>query len=198
MQHAKSQVEVAYLDCKRNLTSKEQQCYELQTRSDVNQAELRLLQRENTQYHVEIQNLRDVVNSLEQEAHHAQQQYRIQLEHVSNQHQSLLSQIQAQQSSQQSLDQLTKQLEQAQQYGLDQELACRQLQWEYSKEQRRLQQDLGDVIKQFRNSSQDVIDRALIANLVVSYFKRNRYVIGWQLDRVVCSYTSYRGTGEYV
>eukprot|EP00981_Chlorochromonas_danica_P003434 scaffold654_cov207-Ochromonas_danica.AAC.19 len=33
----------------------------------------------------------------------------------------------------------------------------------------------------YKNSTQDVVDKSLVANLVVSYFKRRKYVLYWNL-----------------
>ena len=56
----------------------------------------------------------------------------------------------------------------------DQELYRRKAELEFNKEKKKLQQTLEKTLQQLNNSQQDVIDRKLMANLLVQYFKRRR------------------------
>lgn len=56
----------------------------------------------------------------------------------------------------------------------DADLMRRKIEVEFNGEKRKMQQTLEVTIAQLNNSQRDVIDRTLVANLVVSYFKKRR------------------------
>lgn len=191
-----NRLEGAYHDAKRYLLSKEKECSDLKAKHDVMISELRMLQLDNSQRTLEIDNLRAALSSTESDYHHLQLQHKKQLADSSLVHADLLQQIKQSNSAQvqDAMREMQTKLASAEQHAQDQELLCRQAQWEFQKEKQRLQQSLQDVINQLQNSSKDVIDRALVANLVVSYFQRKRArevleliakVLGFNEDQLV-------------
>lgn len=63
----------------------------------------------------------------------------------------------------------------AEQQSEDHQLFRRKAELDCNAEKRRVQKTLEGALQQLSNSQQDVIDRTLVANLLVSYFKRRRY-----------------------
>ncbi len=53
-------------------------------------------------------------------------------------------------------------------------LLRRQIELSFHQEKRRMELSINQVVAQMKNSTHDVIDRTLIANLIVSYFQRRR------------------------
>ena len=64
--------------------------------------------------------------------------------------------------------------EYAEQVASDQELLRRKAEMDYNRERRKIQSTLETTLSQLSNSQQDVVDRALMANLICSYFQRRR------------------------
>ncbi len=58
----------------------------------------------------------------------------------------------------------------------DEQLLRRRMEIEIAAEKRKMQNALEAAITQLQNSQTDAVDRTLIANLLVSFFKRNRSV----------------------
>lgn len=56
----------------------------------------------------------------------------------------------------------------------DELLLKRKLEIDFNQEKRKMQKTLNDALSQIKNSQLDVVDRTLISNLIVSYFKRKR------------------------
>ncbi len=56
----------------------------------------------------------------------------------------------------------------------DEQLFRRKAEMDFQQEKRKVQATLESALQQLNNSQQDVVDRTLIANLLVSYFKRRR------------------------
>lgn len=59
----------------------------------------------------------------------------------------------------------------------DESLLRRKAEIDFNNDRKRMQQTLHDAVDQLRNSQNDVVDRALVANLLVSYFQRKRYAL---------------------
>jgi hypothetical protein len=57
----------------------------------------------------------------------------------------------------------------------DEALKRRKFQYDMNMEKKRMQKTLEDALIQLKNSQEDVVDRTLISNLIVSYFQRKRY-----------------------
>lgn len=171
-----TRLDAAYQETKRYLLSKEKECSDLQVTVDVSQSELKMLQQDNNQRQLEVTNLRDAMSSLESDYHQLLLQHKQQHHELTQVRAELDMQISKDKSTQlqHELEELQKKVLVAEQLAQDQVLVSRQAQWEFQKEKERLQANLEGVIRQLQNSSQDVIDRALVANLVVSYFQRRR------------------------
>ena len=60
----------------------------------------------------------------------------------------------------------------------DEALLRRKAELDMNAEKRRMQKTLEGAVAQLRNSQADVVDRTLISNLIISYFKRKRWVSG--------------------
>ena len=71
-------------------------------------------------------------------------------------------------AKQQELDQLLIQLE-------DEKLLRRKSEMDLQAEKMKMQRALEGALQQLHNTQEDTVDRALITNLVVTYFRRNRY-----------------------
>lgn len=74
----------------------------------------------------------------------------------------------------QQLQELRGRLETSEQKCADEGLWRRKAEFDFHTEKRRLQQRMEDSMAQLRNSGEDSVDRTLVSNLIVSYFKRKR------------------------
>ena len=77
----------------------------------------------------------------------------------------------------------------SQQRWQDESLLRRKAEIELNTEKRKLKKTLDDTLSQLRNSQEDVVDRTLIANLVVAYFSRGRPLDGLDLISRVLGFT---------
>jgi hypothetical protein len=71
----------------------------------------------------------------------------------------------------------------------DEALLRRKAEIDLNAEKRKMKKTLDDTLAQLRNSQADVVDRTLLANLLVSYFKRGRPLDVLQLISKVLSFS---------
>lgn len=176
MQVVKNQLEEALNETKRYLAGKEKQCYDQLTSLDVAQAEQRLMQQEINLRMQEINNLNDALAHIDAEHQGQLQALRRQIQDVNNAKEEYAKSYASQQAEgwkkslmevQKHAQQLTRQLE-------DQELFHRQHLLQLNQEKQQMQKSLENAIQRLQNTSQDVIDRTLMANLFVQYFQRKK------------------------
>lgn len=171
-----TQLEEALLENKRSLAEKEQQCYDQLTTIDVLQAEQRLLQQEINLRTQEIDNLNDALAHIDREHATQLQSLRRQVQDTEASKETYAQQIAAQQAEQWKIalvDAQRRTQALTQQYE-DAELRHRQQQLQWSQEKQTMQRTLANTIESLQHSSRDVIDRTLMANLLVQYFQRKK------------------------
>lgn len=172
----KTQLEDALRDNKRALAEKEQQCYDQLTTIDVLQAEQRLVQQEINLRTQEIDNLNDALAHIDQEHATQLQALRRQVQEIEASKEAYAQQMAAQQAEQwkASLVDAQRRTQALTQQCDDAELRHRQQQLQWAQEKQTLQRTLATTVESLQHSSRDVIDRTLMANLLVQYFQRKK------------------------
>jgi hypothetical protein len=171
-----TQLEETLLENKRALAEKEQQCYDQLTTIDVLQAEQRLLQQEINLRTQEIDNLNDALAHIDREHATQLQSLRRQIQETEASKEAYAQQIAAQQADQwkASLVDAQRRAQALTQQHEDAELRHRQQQLQWSQEKQTMQRTLANTIESLQHTSRDVIDRTLMANLLVQYFQRKK------------------------
>lgn len=185
------QLESTLRETKRYLAVKEKQFYDQSSALDVAQSEQRLLRQEISLRLQEIGNLQDALAHIESEHQNKLSALRSHMQSMEVEKQVYAQSYAAQQAEtwKVSLQDAQRQCQQFQRQAEDATLMLRQEQLAIQQEKKKMQSALEDVVRQLRNSSQDVIDRVLVANLVVSYFQRRRSREVLQLIANVLAFT---------
>jgi hypothetical protein len=170
------QVDQTLQDMKIYTMNKEKQLYDQIVQFDHLQSEYKLSKQEAHLLQQELSNLKDGISVLESDYKHklyiAKQQY---LELQDKQQAIIQEEIQNYEMKHQIMIQQWKEKWQDLQLMYDDALLVnRQQHVIYEQEKIKLQASLQQVITQFQNSTQDVIDRTLMSNLILSYFQRNK------------------------
>ncbi|CAM6031412.1 unnamed protein product, partial [Sphagnum compactum] len=154
----------------------EKDLYEKQKEITTTRADMSLLQQENDQKNTECMNLKTALDQLtkarDQDKHSCKLQY-LQLlqQKEAEMEQKLLEKEKSLELELQKLNEIKLTLEQNLS---DEALLRRKAELDMNTEKRKMQKTLETALQQLQNSREDVVDRTLIANLIVSYFKRNR------------------------
>lgn len=172
----KAHLEQALLEAKRYLATKEKEFFDQKMALEIARSEQLISLQELDYRSQEISNLKDAIGGIEQDYKHQLQLAKSQIHELQSSKESLerlLAQLK-EENSKVAYQDLEKRYLQCKQDLDDQELIRRQLEMEFNKEKKKMQQTLENAVRQLQNSSQDVIDRSLVANLIVSYFQRNK------------------------
>ena len=156
----------------------EQRCHQLQSNHEVLVTDHLLLKQDLFNRETELANMRSIVHQLEE-------QYKSQLSRINVEHQSKLKlcehdvqkkhekQIEEYQLKFENQDKLLKEVKQK----LDTEvLLRRKAEVEMKRDKQKIESGFENTLKQLKNTNIDtMVDRTLVANLIVSYIQRRRY-----------------------
>jgi hypothetical protein len=160
-----------------DLLQKEQIIYEKNNIIDNLQYEEKLLKKTIDNYSLEIDNLKNIIGEYERNSFSEISAWKKKYYDLLSTQEQLMEkkkeeiQIEVNRTIQQMQEEkqrLTKDIE-------EKELIIKYIQQENNKEKGALQRNMEKTLKQLQNTSSNVIDKTLIANLIVSYFQRRRY-----------------------
>lgn len=159
------------------ISNLEKDNYEKTSNMEILKSDYLLLQQEAEQKSLELRNLKDAINEFEKEK--LVEIERIKLNHVNNMNQLrnelelVITSIKNENNEKLLLQQQRTNylLEQIQEH----ELFRRKAEIDLINEKKTMQRSLENALSQLQNSQNDVIDRATVASLVVSYFQKKRY-----------------------
>jgi chromosome segregation ATPase len=161
---------------KREVARLEKIIYDSQVANDVLTADIRMLNEDLVRKDIELQNLRNALERAESEQEDTKRilhndfekklmtvELKFKTEIVEN---DALWEIK--------LKDVAASVKTTEQLLQDARILQRKAEVDLAAEKKRMQKTVEHAISQIRNTVDDVVDRALIANLLVSYFKRNR------------------------
>ena len=162
---------------RRRVALLEKDLYDKDSELEVTRSDMLLVRQELDRRALEVGNLKEAVHQVEAERSFTVA--RMQREHADRVEELQRATTQQQAQLQDGLS-LRLQEEQARcaklaEAAQDAELLQRRAELEFGKEKKKMQRTLENALAQLSNSQQEVIDRMLVANLIVSYFKRRRY-----------------------
>ena len=187
----RDRAEAALDDAKRRVGELEKANYDLGEAQQAGRSDSLLLQQEIDQRRLETENLRDALQQLKRE--HAawksrnQDEVERRMDALRKEHEAGL--LEAEAAWRLKLGELEEAVRLGQQREQDEALLRRKAEIDLNVEKRKLKKTLDDALLQLRNSQEDVVDRTLIANLVVAYFARGRPLDGLQLLSRVLGFT---------
>jgi len=163
---------------RRALAQVEKELYDKSAELEVTRTDILLIRQELDRRHVEVSNLKEAIQQVESErdfyVSRAQRELVEKLKAAQEQAETERKELVAHLSQQLEGERAQRiKLEEARQ---DHELFHRKAELEFNQEKKKMQRTLENALSQLNNSQQQVIDRMLVANLIVSYFKRRRYV----------------------
>ena len=187
----KEQLEAALEEAKRRQGELEKANYDLTESQQTVQSDTLLMQQELEQRKLEINNLRDALQQLKREhsvwKSRNQEDIESKLDLQLKEHQIALLDVET--SWRLKLGEQEESVKLAQQRLQDEALLRRKAEIDLANEKRKLKKTLDETLAQLRNSQEDVVDRALISNLIVAYFARGRPLDGLQLLARVLGFT---------
>ena len=173
-------LEQSLSEAKQVLAQAEKTAYDKGAAVEVLRADKALLEQELKQRYLEGKNLKEALQQVEAESTVMERQLRREIadkvEATRRQCEEVQRQVELECSER--MDELRHQVQAAEEAQRDQELLRRKAEIDFNKDKRKMQRTLENTLAQLNNSQQDVIDRTLVANLIVSYFQRRRYVKG--------------------
>jgi uncharacterized protein with von Willebrand factor type A (vWA) domain len=124
----------------------------------------------------EVQNLNFAIDGLERESERrvasANADFEARLERLSKEHRNNV--LALERSLMQQVSNLQASLAESKQREVDEGLLRRKAEMEWVAERKRLQTAVESAMRKLQNSSEDVVDRAVVANLIVSYFRKRK------------------------
>ncbi len=172
-------LEQALEDAKRQLSTLESSYYHKEAQLDIATSDLLLARQDLEQRVQEVRNLVEALSQAQRES--KGEAGRVERELVERSRQIQLSYDEKSRRVEaewrQRLEGAEVALRAAEQQSEDHQLFRRKAELDCNAEKRRVQKTLEGALEQLNNSQQDVIDRTLVANLLVSYFKRRRCVM---------------------
>ena len=170
---------------RRALAQLEKDSYDKNAELEVTRSDIMLIRQELDRRQIEVTNLKEAIHQVESErdfyVSRAQRELAEKVEAARLQSETDRTELQAQ---------LVQQLEEErarrvklEETAQDHELFHRKAELDFNKEKKKMQRTLENALAQLNNSQQQVIDRMLVANLIVQYFKRRRLVfsLNWLL-----------------
>lgn len=154
----------------------EKDCYDKDSELEVTRSDILLVRQELDRRLVEVSNLNEAIHQVETERAFT----------VTRLQKALAEKVEAarkiaESGQDQALSELRQLLEQErsrriqlEEASQDHELFHRKAELDFNKEKKKMQRTLENALASLNNSQQQVIDRMLVANLIVSYFKRRR------------------------
>lgn len=163
-------------EAKRQLATLENISYQRESQLDIARSDLLLARSDLDQRSQEVRNLVEALSQVQRdrdgEAAHAQLAVAERVEQARAE--MAASAARKEQEWMDKFRVLDAQRQTAERLEEEQELRLRKAEMDFAAEKRRVQKTLEGALSQLSNSQHDVIDRQLIANLLVSYFKRRR------------------------
>jgi chromosome segregation ATPase len=164
---------------RRMLAQREQECYDKNAELEVTRSDMQIARQDLERKIMEVANLQEAVSQIESEKNFAVSRYQRDLAERTS-----TFKLQAEEEKSRIEGELRRQLEeerarrqQLEASTQEYELFYRKADMEFNKEKKKMQRTLENALQQLSNSQAQVIDRMLVANLIVSYFKRRRYTI---------------------
>ena len=162
---------------KREVARLEKLVYDNQAAADVAAADIRMLNEDLDRKDLELQNLRNALTGTEAEQDQLkrilQNDFEKKLASIESKFKTEITENDA--LWEVKLKEAASLLKSTDQLLQDAKILQRKAELDLSAEKKRMQKTVEHAISQMRNTADDVVDRALLANLLVSYFKRNRY-----------------------
>lgn len=161
---------------RRAVAQLEKDCYDRDSELEVTRSDILLVRQELDRRLVEVSNLNEAIHQVETERAYT----------VARLQKDLAEKVEqvrkaAESGQDQALSELRRQLDEEkgrriklEEASQDHELFHRKAELDFIKEKKKMQRTLENALAQLNNSQQQVIDRMLVANLIVSYFKRRR------------------------
>jgi chromosome segregation ATPase len=161
---------------RRKVAQLESEIYSKDAELEVTRADILLVRQELERRYVEISNLNDAVAQVEAEktfnAGRHQRDLAEKIEEI---------QTKCAEESAAALQDITQRLRAEQERcatlqdaSQEYELQFRKAEMDFNKEKKKMQRTLENALTQLNNSQQDVVDRMLVANLIVNYLKKRR------------------------
>lgn len=164
-------------DSEQNESDLSKRLFDAETQVETLQADLLLARQDLAFRDTELYNLRNAIEGLSRDADHRVEVMKKDGDRILNQELekrdkecSVLKE-----NYEQKISILLDNVKEAQQRETDESLLRRKSELEYVSERKRLQTAVEQAMLRLQNSNEDLVDRAVIANLIVTYFKRNRY-----------------------
>jgi hypothetical protein len=165
-------------DAKRQLSTLESSYYHKEAQLDISVSDLLLARQDLDQRVQEVRNLVEALSQAQREskgeAGRIERELTERTQQVQQSYDEKYRRLEVE--WQQRLDGAEEARRAAEQQSEDHQLFRRKAELDCNAEKRRVQKTLEGALEQLNNSQQDVIDRTLVANLLVSYFKRRRCV----------------------
>lgn len=161
---------------KREIARLEKIIYDSQVANDVSAADIRMLNEDLTRKDMELQNLRHALERAESEQEQTKQILHNDFEKklVAIESKCKTDMAESDALWEIKLKDVSAAVKITEQLLQDARILQRKAEVDLAAEKKRMQKTVEHAISQIRNTVDDVVDRALIANLLVSYFKRNR------------------------
>jgi hypothetical protein len=191
LQKLNSRLEYGLEEAKRRVGELEKINYDLTEAQQGAKSDALLLQQEIDQRILETGNLRDALQQVKREraawTSRNQDETERKLDALRKEHS--LNLLEVEETWRVKLGEQEEAIKVSQQRWQDESLLRRKAEIELNTEKRKLKKTLDDTLSQLRNSQEDVVDRTLIANLVVAYFSRGRPLDGLDLISRVLGFT---------
>ena len=156
----------------------EKDVYDRESELEVTRSDMLLLRQGYDQRNIEVVNLKDALQQVESEKSYQNSQvvreYDRKVSSLSERYECQLKEVELQWKQKLQVE-LDRYIELVRDNELK-ELLLRKAEMDYLRERKKMQQTIEGALAQLSNSQQDVIDRMLVANLIVNYFQRHRYL----------------------
>lgn len=169
-------LEQALDETKQQLATVERDLYNKESQLDIVSSDLMLAKQDLELSQLEVRNLKDAMSLIQVEQQNESSRLHHELEVRTKQLQSQYDHKQKEllQEYAQKYDECLQRCQVAEQQCQDEQLFRRRAELDFNNEKKKVQKTLESALQQLNNTQQDVVDRMLISNLIVSYFKRRR------------------------
>lgn len=150
--------------------------FDVESKLETLQSDLAMVRQDLDFKSVEVQNLNLAIDGMERESERrlasTNNDFETRLERLANEHRNNI--LAMERSLMQQVSNLQAALNESKQREVDEGLLRRKAEMEWVAERRRLQTAVESAMRKLQNSSEDVVDRAVVANLIVSYFRKRK------------------------
>jgi hypothetical protein len=165
-----------YSNTHQQLSERERALYDLDSKLESTLSDLKMTRQELSSRVKELENLHQVIQSMEREATHQHQRHdelwKQKFEQFENDWREKLGMERKRSESE--VRELKLKFEESQRQVEDEKLLKRKFEIEMSAEKKKLHLTLQHALSQLQNSQNDSIDRMLIKNLILKYFQQKR------------------------